>query len=794
MGVVCTGFNPRDVAAQSHDITAKAITGTADVLAQTISWSLSNVRLGDALLELRRTHNISLAWSADIVPTDARVSLRVQNTSLRNVLSALLANTGLQVVVTRQGTIVIVPSASKAPGTDSVPSGPPPRTLERGLAGTGVQQLDQIVVMGSSVASAPEREQPTSITVVSSQRLSELTQFRMTDVLRTTAPGLMMWDRGPTGPPPQVAAVRGVASFTTRALKTYVDGVELASPELFTLVDARAIERIEMISGPQGAALYGPDALNGVLQLKTRHGRLGQKSVGGRLDASGGVYERQELIAAQPAVDVGGGVTGSHPRGAFDLSGAFSNVGRDSASQQLRSWSAQGGGRALLGTVLLEFSSRTAQHRYMAKRVAGAASSPGIPQEVQERAFAVSLTHQTYEKWQQSLVVGNHWISGDREPFRSPLLPPRLPAGATFETAARTSVRYASKVAVAEAVEFSGGAEYSVRSLDRELRRSSPVLGLLTRYRDDLRSTGAFVQTRVRAGSHLVLSGGGRTERISSVGAHLGNVWASTAGVSWNHEFNTATLRVRGAWGRGIRPPEPGMNRSFTTNVLQQVANPELAPERQQGVEGGADLFLQRGVVLKATLYQQFATDLIQQVTLRTPMGIGARYQFQNVGIVRNRGIELEGGIRTQFVSAGLTLHVPRSEVRQVAPRYTGELIPGDQLIEVPEAAGSAFLRYTQSRWSAEVGATGLGPWTGYDWQLLARVERGEVTRRDAVRDYQKRYPGFVRPYVTASLNLPGDFRALLRVDNPANTAAYIRDNASPTLGRTALIGFQFKQ
>ncbi|MEQ1694075.1 MAG: TonB-dependent receptor, partial [Gemmatimonas sp.] len=400
-------------------------------------------------------------------------------------------------------------------------------------------------------------------------------------------------------------------------------------------------------------------------------------------------------------------------------------------------------------------------------------------------------------RWRHSLVAGRHWISGDREPFRSPLLPPRLPAGATFERADRRSLRYASTVTVSDVLEFSGGAETSVRRVDRELIRATVMNDLSALVAADLRARGAFAQTRVRIGSRFTLSGGARAERLSSVGPRQGIVWASTAGASWNRELPGATVRLRTAWGRGIRPPEPGMSVNRATSTLHQLANANLAPERQQGVEAGADLYFGNGAFFKSTWYQQFATDLLQQVSRRVLTGTADSYQFQNVGVVRNRGVEFEGGVRMGPVTVGANAQWPNSEVRSLSSRYTGELRPGDKLLEVPEAAGSAYARIAsgprERTWSAEVGVTALGPWTGYDWLLLARIEGGQATRRDLLREYWMRYPGVVRPYVSASAHIARELHAYLRVDNPGNNSAFVRDNASPTLGRTAMAGVEIR-
>jgi hypothetical protein len=293
----------------------------------------------------------------------------------------------------------------------------------------------------------------------------------------------------------------------------------------------------------------------------------------------------------------------------------------------------------------------------------------------------------------------------------------------------------------------------------------------------------------VRIGSRLVVSGGSRAEDVSSVGPELGVLWAHTAGVTWSREFDWATLRLRGAWGEGIRPPEPGMNRDAATPLLEQVANSALEPERQRGFEAGVDLFLPRGSALSLTWYDQRATDLIQQVQLRDGNPDELTYQFQNVGVVRNSGFELEASHRIGRVTGTSIVHIPRSEVLRVAPGYAGELLPGDGLIEVPEAAGSASLRYDGRRLSVEAGVTWLGEWTGYDWFLIGRVEQNAEPARPTTRGYWLRYPGVARPYVALDIALGAGFRGTVRVDNPANVAGLVRDNISPALGRHVLIG-----
>ena len=54
-------------------------------------------------------------------------------------------------------------------------------------------------------------------------------------------------------------------------MKVYIDGIEVANPLLLTQITPELIERVEVIRGPQGAALYGSDAISGVVNIVSRH-------------------------------------------------------------------------------------------------------------------------------------------------------------------------------------------------------------------------------------------------------------------------------------------------------------------------------------------------------------------------------------------------------------------------------------------------------------------------------------------------------------------------------------------
>jgi iron complex outermembrane receptor protein len=451
------------------------------------------------------------------------------------------------------------------------------------------------------------------------------------------------------------------------------------------------------------------------------------------------------------------------------------------------------GGRIGRGTLTLEGSGWIARHAAPIERQAVASGDflarATVP--LDERGGGVTVRHAPSPAFTHQLVAGSHRISGGREPFRSPILPPRLPLAATNETARRTSVRYAARHDAA-VLQLSAGVELSDRQLLRSARQAGGGADLSALYTESLTSRGAFAQARLRFGA-LVLSGGGRTDRLNSTGTEAAVPTALTAGATWTAPVGLATLRLRAAWGRALRPPEPGMSRALAAGTIRQEANPGLRPERQSGVELGADLHAASGAWLRVTWFDQRADDLLQQVDLRRPVGTARVYQFQNVGAITNRGVELDGGLTHGRFAAAVRVHSVRSRVARLAPSYDGEFRVGDAPLEVPASTGALALRYAHAATRVEVGVSWIGRWTGYDWALIARVEAGEAPDRPGPRDYWLDYPAVVRPFVGVTTPLVGAVALWLRAEGTTRRDALLRDNLSPPVGRSVAVGLEVR-
>jgi len=230
----------------------------------------------------------------------------------------------------------------------------------------------------------------------------------------------------------------------------------------------------------------------------------------------------------------------------------------------------------------------------------------------------------------------------------------------------------------------------------------------------------------------------------------------------------------------------------MATSQIRQEANPALAPETQAGIEFGTELFFGTGTFIRATWFNQRASDLIQSVAVAPPPGAPTTYQFQNVGAIRNRGLELEAGFRRGHFEASGLFYTTRSTVEQVAAGYSGYLKVGDEPPELPNAAGALRIGYSLAPIQFSLGASYLGSWKGYDWAgLVADAQSG--TSRPYASNYVIRYPSVLRPYLSLSIDLGRRLTAFTNIDNLFNQIRFEQHNGSPPPGRSLLVGFEVR-
>ncbi|PPC75952.1 hypothetical protein WH50_09550 [Pokkaliibacter plantistimulans] len=166
-----------------------------------------------------------------------------------------------------------------------------------------------------------------SVTVLTRQQLEQRQITRVADALRGM-PGINIYQ---TSTPGSVTYAR-IRGLNQRFVKVVIDGVTVNDPsdisnsmDLGSLLVAD-IERIEIVRGPQ-SALWGSDAIGGVIQIITRQGGTNRTN----LRAEAGTNDTQTLSLSGSGsagkVDYGYGLSGLH-------SDAFSSLNEDRGNDE----------------------------------------------------------------------------------------------------------------------------------------------------------------------------------------------------------------------------------------------------------------------------------------------------------------------------------------------------------------------------------------------------------------------------------------------------------------------------
>ncbi|HEX9166002.1 MAG TPA: TonB-dependent receptor [Gemmatimonadales bacterium] len=153
--------------------------------------------------------------------------------------------------------------------------------------------LGEIVVTGT-VAGAEKRTLGNSISTVRAAEVQELApSLDMSNLINSRAPGVVVIPgTGQVGSAPRIK-IRGTNSFSLSDQPLiYIDGVRVANDVATGIsvqgfgsgiagrlndIDPDNIESIEILKGPAASTLYGTEAANGVVQIITKRGRIGDR-------------------------------------------------------------------------------------------------------------------------------------------------------------------------------------------------------------------------------------------------------------------------------------------------------------------------------------------------------------------------------------------------------------------------------------------------------------------------------------------------------------------------------------
>ena len=153
---------------------------------------------------------------------------------------------------------------------------------------TRAVQLDQVLVTGTA-GRQDRRAQTAVVSTIDASKVVEAAPItNVTSLLQARTPGLELRHNSGTTGTGSTIRIRGASSITlSNDPLIYVDGVRVSGgqrqsysvggQEGTALNDIKIedIESVEVVKGPAAATLYGSDAAAGVINIITKHGRVG---------------------------------------------------------------------------------------------------------------------------------------------------------------------------------------------------------------------------------------------------------------------------------------------------------------------------------------------------------------------------------------------------------------------------------------------------------------------------------------------------------------------------------------
>jgi iron complex outermembrane receptor protein len=789
------------------------------------------VSLRDALDRLGAVSGVPLAYSSNLLPLDRPVCVVAERQPLGRVLATLLAGTRAEALVVARKVVLA------------------PTTSARDTETPKVSVLERVIVTGSAVA-ASRRPLAVGVEVIDGEELRIGGFTGLASALDAYVPGLWLWDQAPGSLVAQYGGVRGASSFSTSYPKMYIDGVEVANPLLVTQLNPDVVDRVEVIRGPQGSALYGSDAISGVINVITRHD--GAASTGTRVQVSS--------TAGASASRFGPGLVPTHDqrvavRGGTNLRSAgvaleFGQTGAVFPSAQSRQMTLVGDARRVGASTTLSGSARLFDRRagvgnnplligivpvggpsestYGGGGGPGGMNGPGgevmvgplTPrdgdQHVRLYTAGGSATVSTRGVWTHTLLAGLDGYRLDNvadatDPFDAGIdASQRRAAGSADRTTLRaSSVAQLGGRGTLAPTTITLSAEQSLLRLRVATssysyggQRYAMVLDNIEQQWN--RNTGLLAQASTSWRDALFVTGGVRLERNDAFSGDDRYPVLPLLGAAFVRAIGPVEMKLRSSYGKGIRPALTTVRGSFGERSSPMSVRARLDPEVQTGIESGVELYFGDLFSLQATRFDQRATGLIQNVAVSddTQIRTGTPerhigFQPENVGEITNRGWEMQAAFRRGPLALKGTFTSVDSRVRAVSEDYLGDLRAGDRMLAVPAHTASFGASWLGSGWSTALTATRATNWINYDRVALARAYASTdgAQQRDvtgwSLRSFWRPYDGDMHLRFAASRDLGRGLELLVTGDNLLGGQLGEPDNLTIRQGRTLTGGLR---
>jgi vitamin B12 transporter len=579
-----------------------------------------------------------------------------------------------------------------------------------------LEPLSSSVVVTAEVLPTLAQESTAPVSVITREEIEQRQADSLPDLLSYST-GIAIGRTGAEGGSASVFLNGGNSNFT----KVLVDGAPINPPGSavdFSSLTVDNIDKVEIVRGAE-SAIYGSDAVSGVIQLFTHRGDT-------RIPEFSAFAEGGDFGSARGGAQIGGLL------GAFDYSAAasyFQTDGQGPNDDFLN--------RAISGNFGYSFS-ETNQLRLTLRNsdsIAGIAGQtlfgpPNLVQRFGQHIFSSSA------RWNFS--TGRHWrheVSGGEAYTRQRSADP----SSSFDP---LSIFQYNRANFAEQSSYvlskfsaTGGYEYEVENA---------ILTSINVPHARRNNQAGFLDFRYRPQRRLALNFGGRAEANGFFGTRVVPRVGASLVLRYGNSFWGQTL-YRVFYGQGIK--EPRFDQVFGDNS-GDFGNPALKPEESKNWTTGIEQKLLRDRIRISAEY--FSNHFYNMVTFAfcdtqnnfcnltspvVPFGFG---YFFNTDSARARGVNLSAETKfTRWLNFAGNYTYDDSRVLVAAEAFDPTELPGNHLLRRPVNSGSLTMNAVFRRFSLTVAGYFTGIRTDSDFLGLGLTHNPGYARFDTSTSYR---------------------------------------------------------
>jgi vitamin B12 transporter len=571
-----------------------------------------------------------------------------------------------------------------------------------------IERVSENVVVTANAQPLELDHTPAPVDLIGRQEIEQRQAVSLPDLLSTQT-GISLARTGTIGGFATIFVDGGNSSFT----KVLIDGTPVNLPGgdfLFSNLTLDNVDKVEIVHGAE-SALYGTDAMSGVIQVVSHQGSTRIPEI--NLLAEGGGF--------------------SSARGGAQVSGLLAKFDYSAAGSYFHT-NGQGINDAFLNRSFAgNFGYRISDSNQLRLTVRSTASFAGTPgQTLLGQAFSDATAFDDERQLSANLSwtfkTGSHWvhrISGMEARF---LDTNGFPDFHFFETAQfnRAGFLEQSTYSFRQGA-VTAGYQYEVENAD-----PNNLSSLHARRNNQ----AGFLDARWLPISRFTVTAGARAEENTNFGTRVvprvGAVYAfHYSQDSWGD------TRARISYGQGIE--EPTIFESFDADPCNP-GNPNLRPQRSRTVSAGIDQYFRADRFrISATFFTNHFHDLIDQTEgPSNSMCFGGHEMlFFNIDAARARGLNWSGEAHLThwLLLKGNYSHDDSRVLKAVATAPAVEQ-PGNHLLRRPVNSGNLWLNATFRRLNLNLAGYFTGARADSDFDGLGITHNPGYARFDFATSY----------------------------------------------------------